>query len=90
MSPYANLGGILLDRVDPILRNYSLDGVESAGVARLDQGPHRMPREPVEDGAALCEILPNQPVPRVPKPELLLHLFGALGTAWHDRPTLVE
>jgi hypothetical protein len=24
--PYANIGGLLLDRVDPILRCYSLDG----------------------------------------------------------------
>ena len=33
--PYANLGGLLLDRVDSILRCYSLDGVEKAAVVRL-------------------------------------------------------
>ena len=88
--PYANIGGLLLDRVDSILRCYSLDGVESAGVVRLDQGPHRIPRGPVEDGAALKEILPNQPVPRVPKPELKLPLHGVALTACHDRPILME
>ena len=50
-------------------------GAEPAAVVRLDQGPHRTPRGPVEDGAALIEQLPNQPVPRVPKLELLLPLF---------------
>ena len=57
--PYVNLGGLLLDRVDPILRCYSLDGVESAGVVRLDQGPHRTPRGLVEDGAARRQLLPT-------------------------------
>ena len=38
-------------RISP-LRCYSLDGVERAGVLRLDQGPHRTSRGLVEDGAA--------------------------------------
>ena len=74
--PYANLGGLLLDRVDPILRCYSLDGVESAGVVRLDQGPHRFPRGRVENGAARIERLPNHHVSLVPKAELKLPLLG--------------
>ena len=88
--PFANLAGLLLDRVDAILRCYSLDGVEIAGVVRLDQGPHRIPRAHVEGGAALSQILPNQPVPRVPKPELKLFLQGVVSTAFHGRPILVE
>ena len=88
--PYANLGGLFLERVDSILRCYSLDWVEKAGVVRLDQGPHRAPRGPVEDEAALNEKLPNQFVGRVPKPELNLQLQRVALTACHDRPIMVE
>ena len=49
--PYANLGLLLLDRVHPVIRCYSLDGMKSARVVRLDQGPHRIARGLVEDGA---------------------------------------
>ena len=90
MSPFVNLAGLLLDRVDAIRRCYSLDGIEMAAVPRLDQGPHRIPRAHVEGGAALSQILPNQPVPRVPKPELELFLQGVVSTAFHGRPILVE
>ena len=41
---YANLGGLLLDGADSILFCYLLDWVESAGVVRLDEGPHRIAR----------------------------------------------
>ena len=87
--PYANLGGLLLER-HPVIRCYSLDGMKSARVVRLDQGSHRIARGLVEDGAAVNEIIPNQPVPRVPKPELLLPKLGVAGTAWHARPIFVE
>ena len=42
--PNANLGGPLLDREFRIARCYSLDGMERANVARLDQGPQRVSR----------------------------------------------
>ena len=60
--PNVNLGGLLLDRVFPLLPCYSLDGIERAGVARLDQGPHRLSRGLVEDGAARNGFIPNQKV----------------------------
>ena len=88
--PYANLGSLLLYRVHAIHCCYSLDRMEGARVVRLDQGPHRIARGLVEDGAAVNEILVNQPVPRVPKPDLLLILLGVGVAALHDRPIFVE
>ena len=38
--PYANLGCLLLDRMHPGIRCYSLDGMKSARVVRQDQRPH--------------------------------------------------
>ena len=40
---------------------YSLVAVESAGVVRLHERPHRTPRGPVEDGEACLEVLLDQP-----------------------------
>ena len=89
-APYANLGSLFLDRADPSLRCYSLSRVEKARVARLDQGPHTIPRARVEDGAPLDEKLPNQRVPRFPKADLRLPGLGVFATAWHLRPIYDE
>ena len=88
--PYANLGSLLPYRVPAIHCCYSLDRMEGASVARLDQGPHRIARGLVEGGAAVAEILVNQPVPGVPEPELLLPLLGVDVTALRERPIFVE
>ena len=88
--PYANLGFLLLDGVHPVNRCYSLDGMQSDRVARLDQGPHRIARGLIPDGAAVFEILPNQAVPIVPKPHLHRPFIVVAGTAMHERPIIVE
>ena len=87
--PNVNLGGLLLDGVFPCLRCYSLNGMERTGVARLDQGPHRISRGLVEDGTARNELLLNQQVPPIPQLLLKFPLCGVMTTAFNARPILV-